>query len=828
MGFIHSNQSKFYYAYDEKVYINESKNKLIVRYKESKKMDKMKISLSLGFKDNEILWKDDSTYVLTLPNESKKLQLKNKFKNQLDIKSFNDIYYIDSGLELAATDEFLVKFKANITQKEIEELHQKHKVKIVKSTKIYQLLKIDVGSNVLEIANAYQESGLTRFSQPNFISDVELHGIPNDTYFANQFSLHNTGQVFADGHSGTADADIDAPEAWDISTGSSNIVIAVLDQGVTSNHPDLPNTRQIRLNGSNFGDGNPNNPSPTGNSNHGNGCAGIIAATQNNNQGVSGIAPNCQVMPIRIFNTNDTGITPQRLADAIVFAVDNGADIISNSWGYSSSNPNLQPVIRDAIIYATTQGRNNLGCVVVFSAGNTANHVLGNNGIVNFPSNVNVAGVLTVGASDRFDQQAVYSPSENVNSTNNQIIDVVAPSHRAYSCQIATETFEAFTIDIPTNAGYNPVNNTDCGILPTINSVLPNTGTNHLSYTGRFGGTSYSCPQVAGVAALILSIDYNLTQQDVFNIITSTSDKVGGYTYNTQGKSNELGNGRLNAHQALLAALPPPKITGEGVICSTGTETYNLANGGASVNWQKSSNLQIISSSNTHITVKPINTSVNEAGFVQAITASGSTQKTIWIGKPKINNPLPGPGPSPPNTFCQTYYRETQNLIIVDTEGVSSPSSNTDWEWVALSNNFYYTTYKNIINFIPHQVGPLVFQVRAKNKCGWSNYAFFQYEVIDCGSGGGGQQFRVFPNPASNVINITYSIENETTGTSINRAVSEQVTQLRLYDFVGNVLIEKKNGSLKMLDVKYMTEGMYYLEITSNEKKEVHRIIIER
>ena len=323
MGFIQSNSSKFYYAYDEKVYINENENKLIVRYKSNKKNEKKIISSSLEFKDKNVQWKDDSTCVISLSSKSEKLLFKERFKNQVDVKSCNEIYSIDTGLELGITDEFLVKFKPNISKKEIEKIHQKFNVKIVKSTKIYQLLKVDTNSNALDIANAYQESGLTRFSQPNFITKVELHQIPNDTYFNNQFSLHNTGQVFADGHSGTVDADIDAPEAWDITTGNNGIVIAVLDQGVTSNHPDLPNTRQIRLNGSNFADGDPNNPSPTVNGNHGNGCAGIIAATQNNNEGISGIAPNCNIMPIRVFNSNDTGITPQGYADAIEFAVDN-------------------------------------------------------------------------------------------------------------------------------------------------------------------------------------------------------------------------------------------------------------------------------------------------------------------------------------------------------------------------------------------------------------------------------------------------------------------------------------------------------------------------
>jgi len=139
---------------------------------------------------------------------------------------------------------------------------------VVKTTRIYQKLRVAKRRDALEIANKYYESGLVEFATPNFISYAELYQvIPNDPYFSSQVTLHNTGQVFTDGHSGTNNADIDAPEAWEITTGKSDIIIAVLDQGVTSNHPDLPNSRQVRLSGSNFGDGNVNNPSPTNDSN---------------------------------------------------------------------------------------------------------------------------------------------------------------------------------------------------------------------------------------------------------------------------------------------------------------------------------------------------------------------------------------------------------------------------------------------------------------------------------------------------------------------------------------------------------------------------------
>lgn len=202
-------------------------------------------------------------------------------------------------------------------------------------------------------------------------------------------------------------------------------------------------------------------------------------------------------MPTKIFDGNGVFTSVNNVALAITFAVDSGADVISNSWDYSSTNPNLYPVIVDAIQDAVTTGRNNLGCVVTFSAGNTAAHASSNNGSVNFPANVNISGVLTVGATDRYDLQADYSPTSS-------LIDVCAPSHRAYPRSITGETFEVWSIDIPGNTGYNPWPAANIH-PPATGESLPNTGTTHLDFTGRFGGTSAASPEVAGVAALVLS-----------------------------------------------------------------------------------------------------------------------------------------------------------------------------------------------------------------------------------------------------------------------------------------------------------------------------------
>ncbi|SDC01442.1 S8 family serine peptidase [Williamwhitmania taraxaci] len=221
MSFTRSNNSSFYYAYGEKVYLNEQDNRLVVRYNQGKKSDRKQISLFSKLADKLIEWKDDSTCIITV-DASERDVFKDEISKQTDVKSCNPVYSINTGLEMGVTDEFLVKFHENVPQAEIEKLHRKFGVKVVKTCELYQLIKVPVGGNVLEIANKYQESGLTRFSQPNFICDVELHQVvPNDPYFINQFSLNNTGQVFTDDHSGTIDADIDAPEAWALTQGNS-------------------------------------------------------------------------------------------------------------------------------------------------------------------------------------------------------------------------------------------------------------------------------------------------------------------------------------------------------------------------------------------------------------------------------------------------------------------------------------------------------------------------------------------------------------------------------------------------------------------------------
>ncbi|MBW8332766.1 MAG: S8 family serine peptidase [Prolixibacteraceae bacterium] len=541
-------EKRFYYAFNEKVQIEQVVNKILVKKKTTLAKSNYEEVAKQLLGEIKIEWFNNDISEIELKDLKNKEEKVNSLISDDEVLSVRSIYKTSDNLEFGLSDEIIVKFKDEIKDSEKEKILTRFNLKKSKTTKIYESVTISKNDDIIEVANKLYESGNFIFAYPNIICKAELFStFPNDPYFQFQVTCHNTGQTF-NGHSGTPDADIDAPEAWDITTGNNNIIIAVFDEGVTSDHPDLPNTRQVRLNGSNFGSGDVNNPSPTGNDNHGNSCAGVIGATMNNNQGIAGIAPNCRIMPLRWDGTT----TSDEMADGIEFAVNNGANIISNSWGYGTSNNNYIPAIVTAIQYAI-----NNNVVVVFAAGNTARHNSCNdNGYVTFPANANVDGLLTVGASDRYDNQSDYSPT-------NALIDIVAPSHRAYPPEtyiaagydcggISGETFEMWTLDIPGDAGYNSW--PSAGIHPpSTGETLPNTGTNYLSYTGRFGGTSHACPVVAGVAALLLSVNPNLTPQQVFNILTGTADKIGSYTY-VNGRCNETGYGRVNAFAAVQAA----------------------------------------------------------------------------------------------------------------------------------------------------------------------------------------------------------------------------------------------------------------------------------
>lgn len=222
--------------------------------------------------------------------------------------------------------------------------------------------------------------------EPDLMMEVTRDFTPNDPLYPSQWHLNNTGQG-----GGTADADVDAPEAWNTTRGISNVVIAIIDDGVQWNHPDLAaniftNTTEL-VNGSDD-DGNgyvndyrgwdfyadDNNPGPTAtNDNHGTSVAGVAAAVGNNALGVTGIAGGCRVLPIKVIE-GDFFVSETSLANAIRYAAGltspqhwRGADIISISLTFSES-----AMIDSALSDAALLGRNGKGCPIFAATGNSA------------------------------------------------------------------------------------------------------------------------------------------------------------------------------------------------------------------------------------------------------------------------------------------------------------------------------------------------------------------------------------------------------------------------------------------------------------------------
>ncbi len=543
---------KYYYSYQEQIPLTEVSGKLVLGVSRDY-VTEIKAKIGKHPEISATEWRTGTVCVMTVDSLQKE-KIQKEFQNEKGVKSVQPLYS-DKEFERCFIDEIVVKFKESVPQNNIDSLHILYGVKVKKVTKLYQVLTVSVHTDVLTIANLYQESGWVHYSQPNYLIEVSTNSIPpTDPYFANQFYLHNTGQTMPNGKTGTAGADINILPAWDITKGDSSIVVAVIDAGVTADHPDLPNSRQIRLPGSSFFEDNPDDPSPGGDENHGNACAGIIAASHNG-EGIAGIAPLCKIMPIRILDSAGRySVFPTTLAEAILFATENGADVISCSWSTGSETP--IPVI-EAIDDAIDNGRGGKGCLLVFSASNSADREgvyedLRSMGAVSAPARLNKDGLLAVGASDRDDRVANYSPRSDANyitkhypdhNPYEHCISLVAPSNKAFSCEIPTETREVWTIDIPDTAGYNPIKYPDMrinpftdeliiGPLPVPGTILPDAGPNHLAYASDFCGTSAAAPQVAGVAALMLSKDPSLTAHDLQNIIEQTAqvfrDLLGG------------------------------------------------------------------------------------------------------------------------------------------------------------------------------------------------------------------------------------------------------------------------------------------------------------
>lgn len=361
--------------------------------------------------------------------------------------------------------------------------------------------KLQALSNIIETAEPSYKRHLH--------DDDPVQWIPADSAYTQQWHYNHTGQQGPTSPAGT-DADIDLPEAWELEKGRPEVIVAVLDGGVDTTHPDLRQNLWTGSAGERFGyNFNTNTPYLAANK-HGTHVCGTIGAVNNNGIGVSGIAggdgttaSGARIMSLQIFDATGNYAGDDATASAFVYAADHGAAIAQCSWGGGSNST----IILDAIDYFIMNGGGTVlnGGLAVFSAGNDYAE------IKSFPSDY--PPVICVAATDYDDKKPSYS-------NYGPWVDIAAPGGQNSSV--------------------------------TGKGVLSTTPLSSGSYYGWNNGTSMACPHVSGVAALCISKSPGkMDNGQLRNILLNSVDDIYPLNPSYIGK---LGSGRINAFLAVQNA----------------------------------------------------------------------------------------------------------------------------------------------------------------------------------------------------------------------------------------------------------------------------------
>ena len=460
------------------------------------------------------------------------------------------------------TDTIIITFKKGIRNKTVEKIMREHGVQYMRSYDGFpdkHLFRVTSSAkkNPVKVCVDLDKRAEIIHAEPNLINRFGRAHTPKDDLFKNQWHLNSKSGIDL-----VAGADISAPAAWEITKGSRDVVVAVIDDGFDLYHPDFKGEGKV-VHAKDFIDGDAF-PFPRADNDdyHGTPCAGV-AIGEENGSGIVGVAPDCAFMPIRFDVAAD---------DNMVYEIFNyvgpKADVISCSWGFPPVYAPLSTLLKEQFTKLSKDGGpRKKGCVIVFAAGNYNAPIkdLSNKGGFEWrhPTHgirKNSRGILNGYPEHKDVVSVAASTSQNRKSAYSnwgKEITVCAPSDNWH----------------PTDPeAYVPGR----GIWTTDNETFGIGYSQNSRYTGYFGGTSSACPLVAGVAALIISANPELSSKQVRKILTEATDKIIDKkadivlknkkgTYDAKGHSEWFGYGKVNAEKAVKAAVAlikkkaPPK-----------------------------------------------------------------------------------------------------------------------------------------------------------------------------------------------------------------------------------------------------------------------------
>ncbi len=414
------------------------------------------------------------------------------------------VYQQRDGHLLIDNRGLIVQLPAELSEAAALRLLKRRKLEVVRKLGFapnqFQV-RVPVGVDTLSVANELQESRTALAAEPEFIEFIGQRLRPTDPGYNQLWHLNNTG-----GSGGVAGADIAAERAWDFTLGRG-VRVAVIDNGFDVTHPDL--AAAIAAESGFFDAAGTFRQTLTGypDNDHGTFCAGMVGARHNNGRAGCGSAPECELLLLAA--RGDQVGTQATLARALAYAADPrlevatasvaaGADVIVSSLGPNGANWALTTVLDNAIVFASRRGRRGRGTPIFWASSNGNNVDIALDQVVSHPM------VIAVGRSRRDDTED--------NSARGAQLDFLAPG---------------------------------------VNVVSTGSGGGTRTATG----TSFAAPLAAGVGALALAANPDLSADEVCQVMRASCDKIGGVTYDAQGHHTDYGYGRVNAFRTVMRAL---------------------------------------------------------------------------------------------------------------------------------------------------------------------------------------------------------------------------------------------------------------------------------